>query len=141
MKNSRPFRWRSANPARSNASHSTQLPTRVTSTHHSPVVVKLDVEGVEIGTLKGACELLQCDCLVICEEHGSGRTHGVSRHLITEMAFKLYAYDADSGRFVELQSIGALDRIKKHAWVGYSVFATASPFWTDRLGSETWKVR
>jgi len=106
-----------------------------------PVIVKLDVEGVEVDALKGAHKLLQRDCLVICEEHGSDRTHGVSHHLINEMALKLYAYHAESGRFVELQSIGALDRIKKHAWVGYNVFATASPFWTDRLDAATWKVR
>lgn len=92
-----------------------------------PVVVKLDVEGVEIEALNGARSLLAGECLVICEEHGSDRTHGVSRHLMNETPLKLYTFDPSGCRFIELAELGALDRIKTHAWVGYNVFATSSP--------------
>jgi len=39
-----------------------------------PVVIKLDVEGVEIEALAGAAKLLRRDCVVICEEHGLDRS-------------------------------------------------------------------
>ncbi|WP_291613896.1 FkbM family methyltransferase [Bradyrhizobium sp.] len=54
-----------------------------------PVVVKLDVEGVEIEALKGGRGLLVGNCLVVCEEHGADRTHAVSRHIANETAMKL----------------------------------------------------
>ena len=39
------------------------------------LVLKLDVEGVEIGAMIGAARLLKTDCVVICEDHGSDPLH------------------------------------------------------------------
>ncbi|WP_205757016.1 hypothetical protein, partial [Lactobacillus crispatus] len=106
-----------------------------------PVVVKLDVEGVEIEALNGVGGLMRRDCVVICEEHGSDRTHGISRHLIEEMSLSVFVFDPDLGRFARLDGVETLDRIKKHAWVGYNVFATSSAVWKERLLSATWRYR
>jgi FkbM family methyltransferase len=106
-----------------------------------PVVIKLDVEGVEIEALNGAGGLMRRDCVVICEDHGSDRTHGVSRYLINEMSLRVFVFDPAQGRFARLDGIERLDRIKKHAWVGYNVFATSSAIWEERLLSATWRCR
>ncbi len=51
---------------------------------------------------------------------------------------KLYAFDAAGRRFFEIEDLGALDRLKRHSWVGYNVFATSSPAWEERLLSAVW---
>lgn len=106
-----------------------------------PVIIKLDVEGVEIEALTGAEGLMQRDCVVICEEHGSDPTHGITRHLIDEMSLSVFVFEPISCRFIRLDSVERLDRLKKHAWVGYNVFATSSALWEERLLSATWRHR
>ena len=98
-------------------------------------VIKLDVEGVEVEALNGATRLLQSDCVVICEEHGSDRNHTISRHILSKTDQKLFCYDPDTGHFEHLRDVSALDRIKKARNIGYNVFATKSPFWEQRLRS------
>lgn len=106
-----------------------------------PLVIKLDVEGVEIEALDGAGGLLARDCVVICEEHGSDRTHAVSRHLTEKTLLKLFVFDPAFGHFAQLEEVSDLTRIKKHAWVGYNVFATSSSRWREKLLSATWSSR
>ncbi|MFN4922161.1 FkbM family methyltransferase [Bradyrhizobium sp.] len=98
-----------------------------------PIVVKLDVEGVEIAALQGARTLLATGCLVICEEHGADPTHSVSRYLLETLKLSIVVFDAVARKFCLLDDLGMLDRIKRHAWVGYNVFATLNPAWTSRL--------
>lgn len=98
-----------------------------------PVVVKLDVEGVEIAALQGAERLSRRDAVFICEEHGADREHLVSRHLMTATSLRLYVFDAAAAAFVRVGDLSLLDRIKRHAWVGYNVFATSSPLWEEKL--------
>lgn len=104
-----------------------------------PVVVKLDVEGVEIEALRGAELLSAGDAVFICEEHGADRRHLVSRHLMSKTSLRLYVFDAATASFVRLRDLFVLDRIKRHAWVGYNVFATASPFWKEKLERIGWR--
>jgi len=73
-----------------------------------PVVVKLDVEGVEIEALTGAERLMQRDCVVICEEHGSDPTHGITRHLLDQMSLSVFVFDPKSCRFIRLDRIERL---------------------------------
>lgn len=103
-----------------------------------PVVVKLDVEGVEIEALRGGGGLLAGDCVVICEEHGSDKTHAVSRYLAEQTSLKRFIFDEDNGVFMQLDQLERLARMKKHAWVGYNVFATSSEHWSERLLSARW---
>ena len=106
-----------------------------------PVVIKLDVEGVEIEALAGAERLLQRDCVVICEEHGLDRTHGITRHLIDELSLRVFVFDPEMCRFIRLDGVERLGRIKKHPWVGYNVFATSSALWEERLLAAAWRHR
>ncbi|OYU88993.1 FkbM family methyltransferase [Rhodopseudomonas boonkerdii] len=98
-----------------------------------PVVVKLDVEGVEIDALEGARSLMAADALFVCEEHGNDPNHTVSRHLLGSTPLAVHAFDPTAGRFVAVNDPSVLDGIKRHPWVGYNVFATASPMWRDAL--------
>lgn len=98
-----------------------------------PLTIKLDVEGVEIEALDGARDLLAADCIVICEDHGSDRRHSVARHLMGMGGLELLVFEPATRRFVMLNDLAAFDRIKRHRWVGYNVFATSSPAWKDRL--------
>jgi len=96
-------------------------------------VVKLDVEGLEIDAVKGGGRLAGGDSIFICEDHGSDRTHGVSRYFLQNTPFKLFCFDPATGRFEHLRDVSSLDRIKRFRNRGYNVFATASAFWEQRL--------
>jgi len=104
-------------------------------------VIKLDVEGVEVEALSGAPRLLNSDCIVICEEHGSDRNHTISRHILEKTDLKLFCYDPDTGHFEHLRDVSSLDRVKKARNIGYNVLATRSPFWEQRLRSLSGDVR
>jgi FkbM family methyltransferase len=100
-------------------------------------VVKLDVEGLEIAALSGCAKLLAGDCIVICEDHGSDRDHTVSRHILERTALKLFHYDIGSTRFIRIDDVATLDRVKRFSNRGYNVFATASPYWEERLSAQS----
>jgi FkbM family methyltransferase len=96
-------------------------------------VIKLDVEGVEVAAMRGGERLLKSDCVLICEDHGSDRTHTVSRHILENMKMKLFCFDRATGHFEHVRDVSALNRIKQHSHVGYNVLATASAFWESRI--------
>jgi FkbM family methyltransferase len=96
-------------------------------------VIKLDVEGVEVEAMRGGERLLKSDCVLICEDHGSDRSHAVSRHILTNTKLKLFCFDRATGHFEHLRDVSALNRIKQHSHIGYNVLATASAFWEGRI--------
>jgi len=96
-------------------------------------VIKLDVEGVEIEAIKGGGRLLETDCVMICEEHGSDRNHTVSRYILDNTPLKLFCFDPVTAKFEHLHDVSALDHIKRATNFGYNVLATASAFWEQRI--------
>ena len=101
------------------------------------VVLKLDVEGVEIGAMIGGVRLLKTDCIVICEDHGNDPHHTVSKHILNHTEMRLFCYDPEAGHYIRLKDAFPLDRIKKAVNRGYNVLATASPFWEARVLAST----
>ena len=96
-------------------------------------LIKLDVEGVEIAAIKGGARLLEADSVIMCEEHGSDRSHAVSRYILEQTPLKLIVFDPRSNRMETVKELSILDRIKVSTHVGYNVFGTASAFWQDRI--------
>jgi len=96
-------------------------------------LIKLDVEGVEIEAIKGGARLLETDSVIMCEEHGSDRSHAVSRYILEQTPLKLIVFDPRSNRMETVKELSILDRIKVSTHVGYNVFGTASAFWQDRI--------
>lgn len=99
----------------------------------SRLIVKLDVEGMEIAAIKGGKRLLDRDAMLIVEDHGSDRAHTVSRHILTQTPFRIFVLDPRSHAFKSLDDVSILDRIKANSSIGYNIFATNSRFWEDRL--------
>ena len=75
-------------------------------------LIKLDVEGVEIEAIKGGARLLQTDSVIMCEEHGSDRTHAVSRYILEQTPLKLIVLDPRTNRLETVTELSILDRIK-----------------------------
>jgi FkbM family methyltransferase len=98
-----------------------------------PLVVKLDVEGVEIDAIAGGRRLFESDAVLIVEEHGSDRNHTVSRYILGETPYRMFVFDPQTGGFEPLLELSTLDRIKVYASTGYNVFATTSAFWEERI--------
>ncbi|WP_426442827.1 FkbM family methyltransferase [Bradyrhizobium genosp. P] len=96
-------------------------------------LVKLDVEGVEIEAMKGGKRLMQADSVLVCEEHGSDRSHSISRYILEETPLTLIVYDPSTNRLETVNELSILDRIKVSTHIGYNVFGTASAFWQDRI--------
>ncbi|MEP3277936.1 MAG: FkbM family methyltransferase [Stappiaceae bacterium] len=99
------------------------------------VILKLDVEGVEIDALAGADEILAHDCLISYEEHGSDPSHEVSRHLKEKLGMRLFLGAENTLHIREIIDFADLDSIKSNARRGYDLFATNSAFWIDRLST------
>jgi FkbM family methyltransferase len=99
------------------------------------LVIKLDVEGMEVEAAKGAKQLLENDTVVIVEDHGADRAHTVSRYLLNRTPCRLFVFDPASQRYERLIDVSMLDRIKTSTVFGYSIFATNSSAWAERIRS------
>jgi FkbM family methyltransferase len=99
------------------------------------LVIKLDVEGMEIDAAQGGKRLLEGDTVIIVEDHGSDRAHSVSRYLLNKTPCRLFVFDPASRRYERLMDISMLDRIKTSTVFGYNIFATNSPSWAERIRS------
>jgi FkbM family methyltransferase len=95
-----------------------------------PLVVKLDVEGMEIEAIRGAERLLRGDVVLICEDHRSDRSHRVSRYLMSRTRCSLLVFH--QGQFMRLVDASELRPLKARASPGYNVFAV-TPFWERQL--------
>ncbi|MBR1157204.1 FkbM family methyltransferase [Bradyrhizobium sp. JYMT SZCCT0428] len=54
------------------------------------LVLKLDVEGLEIAAMIGGARLLKTDCVMICEDHGNDPLHAVSTHILNHTDLQLF---------------------------------------------------
>jgi FkbM family methyltransferase len=99
------------------------------------LVIKLDVEGMEIEAIKGGQRLLSADTVFILEEHGADRDHTVSRYMLSNTPCRVYVLDPASERYEPVTELSMLDRIKTNTAIGYNIFATSSPFWEERIRS------
>ena len=78
---------------------------------------------------------LQCDSVIMCEEHGNDPDHTVSRYILEQTPLKLIVYDPRSNRLETVSELSILDRIKVSSHIGYNVFGTSSAFWQERIAA------
>lgn len=95
------------------------------------LILKLDVEGVEIDALKGATALLGQNILIMFEDHASDKTHEVSTYLMKELGMRIFYSEKHGCR--ELKSIEEVAKVKFNPRVGYDFVATKSNFWIERV--------
>lgn len=97
------------------------------------LILKLDVEGVEIDALKGAGKLMNEQTLIMFEDHANDKTHEVSSYLMNTLGMQLFY--SEKGGCRELNSIDEIARVKVNPRVGYDFMATKSEFWINRIRS------
>jgi FkbM family methyltransferase len=90
---------------------------------HSPVIVKLDVEGMEVPALRGSRLLSERDWLVIYEDHGNDPTCATSDFVLGLDASVFFVTSQ-----ADVHPIGSLDDVRgfKHrTGIGYNFFAAS----------------
>lgn len=110
------------------------LVSKVIGRKKQPVILKLDVEGVEIEAMKGAGKLAAMDSIVIYEDHGSETNHEVSRFFMEDLGMRIF--DCRNAKYREITSVSQLDAIKQSSRLGYDFLATRSKFWLDRISDD-----
>lgn len=86
------------------------------------IILKLDVEGLEVESLKGAREILKQNCLLIYEDHGSDLDCSASRFVLDELRFNIYRPSPD-GELVRVHSISEVAAVKQNRRHGYDFVA------------------
>lgn len=90
-----------------------------------PLVVKLDVEGVEIEAVKGAYGLDFDNCVFIYEEHGKDKNHATTKALMEDLNFECY-FILDTGDLIPVYDLRVLDKLKKNKFRGYNSIAISN---------------
>ena len=94
------------------------------------LVLKLDVEGVEIAALEGAQNWLDNRTLVIFEDHGSDPDHLTARSMKEKFGLRVFAGSV-SGYFTEITDFKQMNALKTVRRKGYDFFATKSSYWLE----------
>jgi FkbM family methyltransferase len=98
----------------------------------TPLVVKLDVEGVERQALEGSQATVAGRSLFLVEDAvGPGRVCEAVRYARAELGMRLYAMPGSAVRRLDgLEDVVALKRrASRIQQAGLNLFATASPWW------------
>jgi len=103
----------------------------------TPVLIKLDVEGVELRALAGATQTINGPSLFVIEENSTPGRGEALRYAAEDLGMTLFA--VEDGRLVELVAADDLAACKAcHRRSGSSalnIVATKSQFWLSKLRS------
>lgn len=100
------------------------------------LVIKLDIEGVEREALMGMEQAFRRDPLVIYEDHGSDRTHGLTRHMLNDRRLQVHLLLDD--RLVRIGDADQLDVYKTDPTDGYDLVAIKpNSAWLPYIESQT----
>lgn len=92
---------------------------------HSPVIIKLDIEGAEIAALHGSRDfILEKRPLLIYEDHGNDSKHSTTRYIMDQLGLEVF-WPAESGVLHKIEYLSQLDSIKIRKYRGYNFVATA----------------
>lgn len=102
-----------------------------------PVLVKLEVEGIEMRALRGASRTLEGDSAFILEEIEESGVSEAARFVLVTLGMSVFRADGD--RFVPVSDIAALEAHRRtkqglqHR--GTSLLVFRNPVWLERLAS------
>jgi FkbM family methyltransferase len=85
-----------------------------------PVVIKLDVEGMEIDAIKGGKNTINRDTLLIYEDHGKDYDCRATDYVLS---LGLSVFFCDRNIFKKIVNINDVRAMKKQTSVGYNLFA------------------
>ena len=85
-----------------------------------PLVIKLDVEGLEIAALNGAKKTLGQDILIIYEDHGKEESCRVTDYML---GLGMKIFHGENNRFSPVTNIKQVKENKKQSSKGYNLFA------------------
>jgi FkbM family methyltransferase len=99
-----------------------------------PALIKIDVEGSEIGAIQGARRLIEQGALLIFEDHGRDPTHDVSRFVLDQEDIAVRWITSEL-KPVAITTIEQIAAIKTHSETGYNFFACKAPSpWSSLFG-------
>ncbi len=102
-----------------------------------PVLVKLEVEGIEMRALKGAMKLIEQDSAFIIEEIEDAGISEATRYVVETLGLTVFYADGD--RFVQLTDLTDFEAYRKTRQTiqkrGTSLLAFRRPEWRERLAS------
>ena len=84
-------------------------------------VIKLDVEGAEIESIKGAKKLSSKNCIFIYEDFGGDKDSAITDYFLTEN-FQIY-YPDETGCINQISDTLQLKKMKKNKRMGYDLIA------------------
>lgn len=100
-----------------------------------PVLVKLEVEGIEMRALRGASATLAGDSAFIIEEVEQSGISEAIRYVFGELGLSMYYAEGDG--FLPVRDLGSFEAYRKTQQGlqlrGTSVLAFKSPIWKERL--------
>lgn len=96
----------------------------------SPIVIKLDVEGMEVEALKGSIRTVARQPLIIYEEYGEDLSCQTSEFVMSELNMDVFFVD-DNQQVAKIDSVNGVRKLKIHKTRGYNFLAATaqSPFW------------
>jgi FkbM family methyltransferase len=99
---------------------------RYVSSPEAKIVIKLDVEGAEIGALRGARKVFsQRQALILYEDHGQDKECRVSDFVMGQLGAEVY-YFSEAGDFKRMRSLADVRSVKVEPDAGYN-FVAFSP--------------
>ncbi len=106
--------------------------------HIQNIVLKLDVEGVEVQALQGAKQVLKKQPLILYEDHGADKSSRVTDYIINVLKLDCF-YLHESGTQQKITSLDMLKAIKTDKQKGYNFAACAkdSVFYPHMMEGET----
>jgi FkbM family methyltransferase len=100
-----------------------------------PVLIKLDVEGVEARALAGAARTIGGQSAFLIEDAEKNTVSEAVRHLHIDLGMSLFRFDRDS--FHEIRSLDEIKSLKAHQsslqGVGLNLVAASSPVWKSAI--------
>jgi len=101
-----------------------------------PVLIKLDVEGVETEAMQGSRRIIGEGALVVYEDHSKDTTHSATRYVLGLGEMKIWSLDPDE-HLISIKRADQLTAIKTNPITGYNFFAYRQGSPWARLFPET----